>query len=511
MKAAKKTGVTPAQAAEELLRRRAARDDLISFTNYTFDNEVQQFEVAAHHKVIADALMSVERGEVDRLMIEAPPRHTKSELASRRFPAMYLGKHPNRQIIACTYGADFAADFGRDVRDIIKQPTYKRLYPNTTLREDSKAANRWQTDQGGVFVAAGVGGPITGRGAHALLIDDPFKNREEADSASERERVWRWFQSTAYPRLMPGGAIILVMTRWHHDDLAGRILAQMEKGGEQWKVVSLPAIAVDDGKPDPLNRPAGRALWPEWYDEVALERIRKTVGPREWAALYQQTPQLDEGSFFQRDWFGRYSFDHENPAPPMNIYISSDFAVTEKKTSGDPDFTEFGVWGIDAESNLYALDWWHGQTTSDAWIDRLLQLIRQHKPLCTFGEGGVIRRSIEPFLSRAMMDQRTYCRLEWINPVRDKMASSRAFQARASMGKVFFPWEAWADRVVDQLVAFPTAAHDDAVDVCAKIGLALDQMHPAIAPVVADEPKKIDGWAKAFAELDNSQPTWRVM
>ena len=201
-------------------------------------------------------LHGVERGEVDRLAIFCPPRHSKSELASRRFPAWYLGRHPDHQIICCSYGDELAMDFGRNVRDIVEGSEYRHLFPGTSIRRDSRSAERWQTAQGGVYVSAGVGSGITGRGAHIALIDDPIKNREEADSETHRRRVWDWFTNVLYTRLMPGGAVILIMTRWHEDDLGGRLLEAEEAGGDKWDIVNLPALARAD---DPLGRMPGEA------------------------------------------------------------------------------------------------------------------------------------------------------------------------------------------------------------------------------------------------------------
>jgi hypothetical protein len=224
------------------------------------------FETARHHQQIAESLEAVERGEIKRLMVFAPPRHTKSELCSRRFPAWYLGKNPDKQIIASTYNQDLASDFGRDVRGIIASDEYKNVFNDVSLKEDSKAANRFHTNSGGIYVSVGVGGPITGRGAHIALIDDPIKNREDADSEIYRERVWKWYTSTLYTRLMPGGAIIVILTRWHEDDLAGRLLERQETG-DKWDVISLKA------------RDNGKALWPAWYNTEALSQIEANVVP----------------------------------------------------------------------------------------------------------------------------------------------------------------------------------------------------------------------------------------
>ena len=194
--------------------------------------------------MIAEKLEAVERGEIDRLMINMPPRHGKSELASRRFPAWFLGRHPNKSVIAASYNSDLAADFGRQVRNIVAAREYANLF-ETKLAEDSRAANRWNTDAGGSYVAAGVGTAITGGGADILLIDDPVKDREEADSEIQRQKVWDWYTSTAYTRLAPGGRIIVIQTRWHEDDLSGRLLVEQAKGGDKWEILELPAITSD--------------------------------------------------------------------------------------------------------------------------------------------------------------------------------------------------------------------------------------------------------------------------
>lgn len=478
--------ISVVDAATELLARRRARESLIDFTCYTKPD----FLVGSHHHQIAQALESVERGECDRLMIFAPPRHTKSELASRRFPAWYLGRHPANQLICATYSGDFALDFGREVRGIVQSEEYGNLFPHVSLADDSRAANRWHTNQGGVSVYVGVGGPITGRGAHIALIDDPFKNREEADSEVRRETVWRWYTSTLRTRLMPGGAIVLILTRWHDDDLAGRLLEQQR---DQWKVVELQAVA-NEGKPNES------ALWPEWYGLDDLKRIKNDIGPRDWSALYQQRPQPETGTYFQREWFHWYD---EKPKH-LHIYICSDYAVTD---SGG-DYTEHGVFGIDPDGNIYLLDWWSGQTSSDVWIESLLDLVARHKPFAVFGETGVIRKSVEPYLTRRSRERKVFARFEWITRTGDKAAMARGFQARAASGKVYLPTnQTWAQDVLTQLLAFPSGKYDDKLDVCALLGMALDQAHPAIAPIEKQK-KRRDVYALDYD--DENDGNWRT-
>jgi predicted phage terminase large subunit-like protein len=457
------------------VRAARARRSLLSFTEYT--NPL--YQSAEHHKRICEKLEAVERGEIDRLMIFMPPRHGKSELASKRFPAWCLGRKPQRQIIAASYNSDLANDFGRNVRNIVDEPEFAEVFPSVSLAPDSHAANRMNTNHGGAYVAAGVGTAVTGRGAHIALIDDPFKDREEADSERRRDLVWDWYRSTLFTRLMPGGAIVLIQTRWHEDDLAGRLL---EAERDQWDVLELPAI--DAG---------GKALWPEWYGEAALERIRNTIGQREWSALYQQRPQPDDGTFFQRDWFKEWV-----KLPELRYYGTSDYAVTD----GGGDYTVHRVWGIDSAGAVYRVDGWRGQTTSDIWIEKKLDLIAKHKPLAWFGEGGVIQKAIEPALRRRMRERQVFCRLEWLPSVADKPTRARSFQAMAASGRVYV--EPQAD--LSEFLSFPAGKHDDDVDNASLIGRAIDQAHPAIAKVPEKPAPRRD-----YGMNDTQAEDWKVV
>lgn len=467
-------------AARELLRRRRARESLIDYSRYTN----RAYRPASHHDLIADRLQAVERGEVKRLMIFMPPRHGKSELASRRFPGWFLGRNPARSVIAASYNSDLAADFGRDVRNLVASQEHRVLFPQGVLAGDSRAQDRWHTTAGGGYAAAGVGTAVTGRGAHLLLIDDPVKDREGADSELIREKTYRWYLSTAYTRLEGAldqddpdplwhdldearekgvpfdGAVVLIQTRWHEDDLAGRLLADMARGADQWEVLSLPAIG------------GYGALWPEKYPLPRLEAIRTQLTPREWQSLYQQEPRPDEGTFFRREWFKR----HDGPPGNVRKYIFTDFAVSE----GEGDFTELGCFALDDEMNAYECGWWSGQATAMTWIEALIDMIEAHKPIAVFGETGPIRRAIEPILRRRMRERKVFCRLEWLTRGVDKVSAARPFQARAEMGMVFMSRSREASDVIEQAISFPAGKHDDKVDVLALLGLALDKAHPAI-------------------------------
>lgn len=459
-----------------------AHNNLLAYVRLQFPG----YRIGGHHRKIADALMAVERGEINRLILQAPPRHGKSMLTSEYFPAWFLGRNPEKYIITATYGQDLADDFGRKVRNQLRGGEHRATFPACVLSDDSQSASRFGTEQGGAYFALGAGAPATGRGAHLLVIDDPIKGREEADSETYRKRLKEWYASVAYTRLMPGGAIIIMATRWHDDDLTGWVLS--EHAHEDWTVIDLPAI-----------NDQGAALWPEQYDLEALERIKRTLGQREWQALYMQRPAPDTGDYFKRDWFNSY----ERAPKHLRIYGASDYAVT----ADGGDFTEHGVFGLDPEGDLYLLDWWSGQTSSDVWIETQLDLIDKWKPQCWTGESGPIRRSVEPFLKRRMRERRSLCSLEWLPSISDKPTRARPFQAMASSGMVYLPTKKdWAQRLLRQLLTFPVGVFDDAVDVCSLIGRYLDQMRDARIPAM-DAAKAKPGTFAHLLEITDEPKT----
>lgn len=398
-------------------------------------------------------------GEIDRLLLLCPPQHGKSTITSKRLGAYILGRDPTVEIIGASATAELAMEFGGAVRDCVRSPEFQRLFPNTTLREDTAAKGRWATSEGGGYYAVGVGGALFGRGGMGI-IDDPFASWEDAQSEVQRKRVWEWYGGTFYNRIRPGQPIIVIQHRMHEDDLVGKLLAEQASNpdADKWEVVNL---AAD------LDNPP----WPARYDRAALERIKANTDARKWSALYMQDPTPEDGDFFKRDWFAEY--DNDSPPTNLNVYAASDYAVTVD----DGDYTEHGVFGIDFNANVYVLDWWFGQTASDEWIERKCDLILKHKPLTWFGESGVIRKSVEPFLLKRMQERLAYCNLEWLPSINDKPTRARGFQARASMGKIFLPKRApWKDRLLSQLLKFPNGKHDDAVDVCGLIGRGLDHI-----------------------------------
>lgn len=429
-------------------------------------------------------------------MVFMPPGSAKSTYASVLFPPYMLARDPGLTIIAASHTVELAERFGRRVRNLIAENGNILGYG---LAEDSQAAGRWDTSKGGEYFAAGVRGPITGRRADLALIDDPVKSREEADSDTIRERIKDWWRNDLYTRLKPGGRVILIQTRWHEDDLGGWLLEEQKTGGDQWEVLSLPAIAESD---DPLGRRPGAPLWPEWQDGDALKRIQDAVGARTWNALYQQRPQPDQGTYFQRQWFKRYQ-EAEKPKF-LHLYGTSDYAVTED----GGDFTVHRLWGLDSQGDLWLTAGWRGQTTADTWIERLIDLMGQHKPLAWFGEAGVIAKAIEPMLCRRMNERRVMCRLEWLPSIADKPTRARGFQARAAMGKVHIPIGTEGDAILDEYLRFPAGKNDDDVDNGSLIGRALDMTHPAIIPHQgnSNNPRDLNRWRGGDTDGDS----WKV-
>lgn len=471
--------LTRAQIATELLRRKRASENLIAFTEYTYP----RYRTAPHHQIIADRLEKVAKGECKRLMLLLPPRHGKSELASKRFPALSLGWRPELHFISASATSGLAEDFGREVRNIIGSGDYANIFPRTKLAEDSQAKGKWNTSVGGMYYAVGVGGAVIGRGADVFMIDDPYATMAEAQSETTRKNVWEWYTGTVYNRLQPGGSIVLINHRMHEDDLTGALLHQQASGGDKWEVVEFPAI-----------NDAGEALWPEAYPIETLRQIQRNTLPRFWSALYQQRPSPEEGDYFKREWFRFYT----EPPKHLRKYGASDYAVTEK----GGDYTVHGVCGVDPDDNLYVLDIWRQQTESHKWVEAFIDLVDRHKPLKWGEEQGQIIKSLGPFIDKRMRERKVYCHREQMSSVADKPTRCRSFQARAAMGKVYLPHNAhWVADLMTELLNFPNGKHDDQVDVVGLIGRMLDTM---VAGQVPRNPDPVaTKWDRAFAKRRN--------
>lgn len=473
------------RAAERRRAALVARDSLIDFTRFTMpspedpdDVSISQFEDARHHRLIAKKLEEVERGTCKRLIITMPPRHGKTELASRRFPAWYMGRHPRKQIIFTTYNQTFAEDGGGKVREIMNMPEYKLAFPTVGLRRDSQSREKLETVDGGVLFFVGAGGALTGRGADLLIIDDPLKGREEAESETVRRQIWDWFTSVAYTRLMPGGAIIIILTRWHEDDIVGRILASPEIRDE-YEVLSLPAIAEDD---DAMGRKKGEALWPEWYPEDVLEATRKTLSikgsARDWASLYQQRPTPDDGDFFKPSMFKPYTRDEMPDEKTLRIFGASDHAIGQRQKN---DKSCLGCVGFDTKGDIWILpDLVWDRLTGDQQVDAMVRLMKTHRPQTWWAEKGHISDAIGPYLRRQMFEQKVPTWIQEKTPSVDKRKRAASIRARASLRPIRVPaFMEWWGRAFAELLAFDNGRHDDFVDWLSWIGIGLETEHAA--------------------------------
>ena len=439
---------------------------LISYAAYQWPG----YRDAAHHRLIARHLEMVERGEITRLIITMPPRHGKSMLASEFFPAWYMGRNPDHYVISATYAQELSDDFGRKVKNQIEDSSYQAIFPGVGLADDSKSSKRFHieglgdggyehsTTQRGAFYAVGVGGPLTGRGAHLMLIDDPVKNREEAESEVIRKKTKDWYTSTAYTRLMPGGRVVIIQTRWHEDDLAGWLLR--EHAHEGWVHLNLPAISND-----------GVALWSEQYGIDALEKIKRAIGQRDWSALYQQAPSPESGDYFKAEWF--HTVNQLPERHNLSIYGGSDYAVT----ADGGDYTVHVVVGIDPVGRMYLLDLWRGQSSSDVWVEAFCDLVLKWRPIGWAEETGQIKSGVGPFLVKRMIERKALVYREAFPTRGDKAIRAQSIRGRMAMNGLYLHREApWGVDLLSELMSFPVGVHDDQADALGLVGQLLDRM-----------------------------------
>lgn len=403
---------------------------------------------ARHTKIMCDHLEAVERGEIERLAMFLPPRHSKTYHVSQRFPAWYLGRHPSDQMILASYGAELAEANSRVVRNLVQDQRYP--FP-TRVAQDSAAVNKWGTQQGGVVIAAGVGGAMTGFGGHVVVVDDPVKDREQADSDVYREKAWQWYTDVVRTRLMPGGKIVLCQTRWHEDDLAGRAL---QSGN--WTIVEMPALDDD-----------GEALWPEWFPVETLHSLQSEIGSRSWNALYQQRPIADEGGMFKRAWFTqRYA---ETPNLPY-VILSVDSAF---KTGVMNDYSVIATWGSSG-TDYYVLDIWRDRVEFPDLRAAVLSRAAAMSPQAIYIEDTAAGQSIIQELHRE-----THLPIIPVKVTAAKEARAAAVTPICEARKVWLPLGAsWVDGWIDEHAAFPTGTHDDMVDTTSMALAKLTQMLP---------------------------------
>lgn len=449
MSTAKRSELKQRARAKRELARRRAKSRLADFMEYDSRGLWQR---ALHLDKLCGALEAVERGEIDRLMVFMPPRHGKSEVCSKKFPAWYLGRNPGKEIIICSYAADLAYDFSRIARDTLRErgPELWEI----KVSSDSSAVGRWGIEgKRGGCVAAGVGGPITGRGAHVGIIDDPFKNAEEAASQTIRDKVWEWYRSTFRTRLAPGGAIVLVMTRWHEDDLAGRLIAEMQAGGEQWTIIEMQAEAEEG---DPLGRAIGETLWPEHgFDKAWAEATKVAVGSYFWQALYQQRPSAPEGEILKRGW---WKFYKAIPADLQEVIQSWDMTF---KDSDGSDFVVGGVWGRKG-ADKYLLDQVRGRMDFPTTLAAVKALTAKWpQARAKLVEDKANGPAVIAMLKREIPG------LIPVEPQGSKMARVAAVSPEIEAGNVYLPDPSiapWVNDFIEECAAFPNGKHDDQVD-----------------------------------------------
>ena len=427
--------------------RKNAQDDFLSFVKVTWPAFIE----GGHHKIMADAFNRIASGELKRLIINMPPRHTKSEFASHLFPAWYLGKYPDRKVIQTAHTAELAVGFGRKVRNLVGSEDYQKIFPDVSLSIDSKAAGRWNTNLGGEYFAIGVGGAVTGKGADILIVDDPHSEQEAAmNDPSVYDKTYEWYTSGPRQRLQPGGAICLVMTRWSKKDLTGSIIkASIERGGaDEWEVIEFPAIL-----------PSGNAVWPEFWPIEQLEALKAELPLSKWSAQYQQDPSSEEGAIIKREWWREW----EQKDPPQCDFViqSWDTAFLAKETA---DYSACTTWGVftnnDGEANIILLDALQERLEFPNLKIRAYQMYKEYDPDAFIVEAKAAGTPLIFELRQMGIPVGEY------TPSRghDKIARVNAVSDLFSSGHVWAPKTRWAELVIEEFASFPLGDHDDLVD-----------------------------------------------
>jgi len=434
------------QLADQLKNmQKLVTGDFLNFVKYMWP----EFIEGKHHRDISQKFNDLSTGKINRLIVNMPPRHTKSEFASYFLPAWMIGKNPNLKIIQATHTADLAIDFGRKTKNLIDEEKYHEMFA-TRLQEDSQAAGKWKTEQGGEYFAAGVGGAITGRGADLLIIDDPHKEQDLKGDGSAFDKAWNWYMSGPRQRLQPGGKIVLVMTRWSTKDLTGRLIQEMaNEDGDTWDVVELPAIL-------PNNTP----VWPEYWDIKELEKTKASIPVSNWNAQYMQTPTAEEGAIIKREWW--QNWEHKYP-PVVEYTIQSYDTAFLKKTSSD--FSAITTWGV-----FHSEDTGYNIILLNAFKDRyefpeLRRLAHQeyldHRPDSVIIEAKASGIPLTHELREIGIPVINFTPSKG----NDKHVRVASIAPLFEAGKVWAPMhEHFAQEVVEECASFPHGDHDDYVD-----------------------------------------------
>jgi predicted phage terminase large subunit-like protein len=455
------------------------------------------YTLAPHNERVIEALEAVERGEIKRLIISMPPRHGKSQLVSIYFPAWFLGRNPDKRVILTAHTSDLAEAFSRQSRNCFVDSRWP--FPGVALQKTSKSVSEWNlNDARGGLTAAGIGGPITGKGGHLLIVDDPVKNAEEAMSQRTLQSHWDWYTSTLYTRQEEDAAIILCMTRWSEGDLAGRVLDEMDNGGEQWTEIRLPAIAEPG---DPLGRTVGDALWPGKFDKETLDMVQRTIGPRDWNALYMQRPVPDEGLYFQRSTF-QYFKAHEDayilpsltgdyaiPTSSLYKFLTADLAISERTTA---DYTVIQCWGVGPKGELLLLHQWRDRIDGISIEGIFEEAYTTWRPDAAYIESV----GFQSYLIQNLRRRLPTLPIQEIKPDRDKITRALAVAERFRAKMVYFREGAkWLPDLEHELLTFPGGRHDDQVDTTAYAGIVHSRTIHATTNPRAKQ-RRYTGWVR---------------
>ena len=430
----------------ELEKRDRLQDSFLEFVRHVWPS----FIAGRHHKIFAEKLERVAKGELKRLIVNMPPRHTKSEFASYLFPAWIMGKQPHRKIIQATHTAELAVGFGRKVKNLLDSEVYRDVFPEMELARDAKASGRWSTNKGGEYYAVGVGGALAGRGADLCIIDDPV-SEQDALSPTALDNIYEWYTSGPRQRLQPGGSIIIVMTRWSIRDLTAKVLQKQAEGGaDQWEVVEFPAIFPDtDG-----------VLWPEFWSKDELEAVKASIPVSKWNAQYLQNPTAEEGAIIKREWWNVWESD--DPPPCDYIIQSYDTAFTK---SDRADYSAITTWGVfyPDEGDMPAiilLDSEKGRWEFPELKDAALRLYQDFDPDMVLIEQKASGAPLTHELRQMGIPVTPF------TPGRgaDKFTRMNACAPVFESGMVYAPDTRWADEVIEECAAFPNGEHDDLAD-----------------------------------------------
>jgi len=434
------------QARNVLEIRERARDDFMVFVKHVYDGFIE----GSHHKQVAKQFekLSVNRGS--RIIVNMPPRHTKSEFASYLLPAWLIGKNPALKIIQTTHTAELAVRFGRKVRNLMETEIYRQIFPDVDLKADSKAAGRWETGQGGEYYAAGVGGAITGRGADLLIIDDPH-SEQDALSETAMENAYEWYTSGPRQRLQPGGSIVVVMTRWSLKDLTGKLIRAQASDvmSDQWDIVEFPAIL-----------PSGNLLWPEFWKKDELLRVKASLSLSKWNAQWQQNPVAEEGAIIKKEWWNKW--EKESIPPVSYIMQSYDTAFSKKETA---DYSAITTWGVFQPSeggpdNLILMDAKRGRWDFPELKETALEEYNYWEPDMVLIEAKATGTPLTDELRRIGIPVVNY------TPSRgnDKHTRMHLVAPMFESGRVWAPDKRFSEDVIDECAAFPNGDHDDFCD-----------------------------------------------